>query len=103
MGIGIWSTGLLQDYDAAKSFKKPVFFFLGGSSDIAYGKRDYKNISAGIPKWKGNLNVGHGGTYNDANGGRLGKIGASWVQWSMRGNTTASAYMTGQGATSDGG
>lgn len=36
MGIGIWSSGLLSNYDAAKSFKKPVFFFLGGSSDIAY-------------------------------------------------------------------
>jgi dienelactone hydrolase len=34
--IGIWSSGLLTNYTAAKSFNKPVFFFLGGSGDIAY-------------------------------------------------------------------
>jgi hypothetical protein len=34
--IGIWSSGLLNNQTAAQSFKKPVFFFLGGSSDIAY-------------------------------------------------------------------
>lgn len=34
--IGIWSSGLLTNYTAAKTFNKPVFFFLGGSGDIAY-------------------------------------------------------------------
>lgn len=44
MGIGIWSSGLLNNYDAAKSFKKPVFFFLGGSSDIAYANVGLKAV-----------------------------------------------------------
>lgn len=34
--IGIWSSGLLTNQTAAAQFKKPIFFFLGGSSDIAY-------------------------------------------------------------------
>jgi hypothetical protein len=102
--IGIWSSGLLTNYTAAQSFRKPVFFFLGGSGDIAYqnGERDYKAMPAGVPKWKGNLNVGHGGTYTEANGGKFGVIGAHWVQWIMRGNVSAAEYLTGSGARNDG-
>jgi len=102
--VGIWSSGLLSNYDAARSFRKPVFFFLGGPSDIAYqnGERDYSYMPAGVPKWKGNLNVGHGGTYGDYNGGKFGVIGGYWVQWMMRGNSSAAAYLTGNGARNDG-
>jgi hypothetical protein len=102
--IGIWSSGLLTNYTAAQSFRKPVFFFLGGSGDIAYqnGERDYAAMPEGVPKWKGNLNVGHGGTYTEANGGKFGVIGAHWVQWIMRGNVSAAEYLTGSGAKNDG-
>lgn len=41
MGIGIWSSGLLNNQTAAKSYTKPIFYFLGGSTDIAYA-----NVSA---------------------------------------------------------
>jgi len=34
--IGIFSSGLLTNYTAASTFKKPIFYVLGGSSDIAY-------------------------------------------------------------------
>jgi len=102
--IGIWSSGLLGDLDRARSFKKPVFFFLGGQSDIAFGngERDYNYMPGGTPKWKGNLNVGHGGTYHENNGGKFGTIGARWVQWVMRGNATASQYLNGDGAKNAG-
>jgi hypothetical protein len=102
--VGIWSSGLLTNYTAAQNFRKPVFFFLGGQSDIAYanGERDYAAMPAGVPKWKGNLNVGHGGTYTDVNGGKFGVIGSHWVEWTMRGNASAAEYLTGSGATNDG-
>lgn len=102
--IGIWSSGLLTNYTAAQHFEKPVFFFLGGSSDIAYqnGERDYAAMPAGVPKYKGNLPVGHGGTYTQPNGGKFGVMGGHWVDWILRGNTSASDYMTGSGAKSDG-
>lgn len=102
--IGIWSSGLLSGYDAARNFRKPVFFFMGGQSDIAYGngERDYNYMPAGTPKWKGNLNVGHGGTYHEFNGGKFGVIGARWVEWIMRGNATSGSYLTGDGARRDG-
>lgn len=103
-GVGIWNSGLLTNYTAAQSFRKPVFFFLGGSTDIAYqnGERDYAAMPAGVPKWKGNLNVGHGGTYTQPNGGKFGVAGSHWVQWVLRGNASASAFFTGNGASTDG-
>lgn len=112
--LGIWSSGD-RNRSAPATFKKPVFYFAGGPSDGASGgvsldipgcnaadeaqaERDYKAMPAGIPKWKGQLPVGHGGTYTQANGGKFGIIGSRWVQWIMRGNTTASQYLTGSGA-----
>ncbi|KAF1954593.1 hypothetical protein CC80DRAFT_567170 [Byssothecium circinans] len=102
--IGIWSSGLLTNQTAATQFKKPIFYFLGGPTDIAYanGERDYSNMPAGIPKWKGNLPVGHLGTYREKDGGKFGIIGARWVEWVMRGNATAAEYLTGAGAKNDG-
>ena len=34
--IGIWNSGFLTNQTAAAAINKPVFYFLGGSSDIAY-------------------------------------------------------------------
>lgn len=55
----------------------------------------YRNMAAGVPVWKGNLPVGHGGTLGDANGGRFGKAIPSWVLWTMKGDTNAAKYFTG--------
>jgi len=111
--IGIISSGLLTNYTAANNWMKPVLFVLGGSSDIAYpnvsdssscllvvmltdtkGERDYQNIPAGVPTWKGNINVGHGGTLGDANGGRFGKAILNWMLWTLKGDTNAATYFT---------
>lgn len=103
-GVGIWNSGLLTNYTAARHFGKPVFFFLGGPGDIAYqnGERDYAAMPAGVPKWKGNLDVGHGGTYTDRDGGRFGVAAAHWVRWLLRGDGSAAAYFTAGGAQRDG-
>jgi len=61
------------------------------------GERDYKALPATTPKWKGNLNVGHMGTFNQANGGKFGVAAANWAKWVLRGNTTAAAYFTDAG------
>ncbi|KAL2180443.1 uncharacterized protein P884DRAFT_297120 [Thermothelomyces heterothallicus CBS 202.75] len=51
--IGIWSSGLPDNHTAANDFTKPVFFFLGGPSDIAYGngERDYARFSQTSRRW----------------------------------------------------
>ncbi|KAL2072919.1 hypothetical protein VTL71DRAFT_10243 [Oculimacula yallundae] len=102
--LGIWSSGLLTNYTAAGAIKKPVFYFMGGSGDMAYAnaERDYKALPAGVPKWKGNLNVGHGGTYTQTNGGKFGIAGGYWLDWLLRGDTSAASYFTGAGAKNDG-
>jgi hypothetical protein len=110
--IGVISSGLLQNTDAAKSWRKPVLFVLGGNGDIAFanvsciphaqskywlspqGERDYNNMPNGVPTWKGNINVGHGGTLGDANGGRFGKAILNWMLWTMKNDTNAANYFT---------
>lgn len=39
--IGIFSSGLLTNYSAASTFTKPVWYFQGGSGDIAYQNVSY--------------------------------------------------------------
>lgn len=34
--LGIYDSGYLNDTDRAMTITKPVFYFLGGSSDVAY-------------------------------------------------------------------
>ncbi|EMD65577.1 hypothetical protein GGP41_010450 [Bipolaris sorokiniana] len=101
--VGIISSGLLSNTDAAKSWKKPVLFVLGGTGDIAYqnGERDYRNLPAGTPSWKGNIPVGHGGTLGDANGGKFGRAILNWAKWTLKGDQTAAQWFR-NGYQSDG-
>ncbi|KAI1810683.1 hypothetical protein GGS20DRAFT_162918 [Poronia punctata] len=101
--IGIFSSGLLENQTAAQTFDKPILYCLGGTGDIAYenGERDFHALPDGTPSWKGNLNVGHGGTLFDANGGLFGKAGLNWLEWIFRGSEDAASYLNG-GYQSDG-
>ncbi|CAO2655433.1 Nn.00g104970.m01.CDS01 [Neocucurbitaria sp. VM-36] len=105
--IGIFNSGQLDaaaSNNVAGNLTKPVFYFLGGSSDIAYanGERDYAALPVGTPSWKGNLNVGHRGTYNDTNGGKFAIGATKYFDWVLRGNTTAGQYFLNGNAESDG-
>lgn len=65
--VGIFNSGLLNEKDTPllQNITEPVAYFLGGPTDIAYknGERDYGNLGDSLPAWKGNLDVGHMGTY----------------------------------------
>ncbi|KAL8349277.1 hypothetical protein RB601_001936 [Gaeumannomyces tritici] len=102
--LGIFNSGLLQNTGAVATIRKPVFYFMGGTSDIAYqnAERDYKGLPAGTPSWKGNLPVGHGGTYNQANGGKFGKAAVHWLNWVLKGDATSGAYFKTSAAAADG-
>ena len=43
----------------------------------------------------GNLNVGHGGTYDQANGGEFGRVAVLYLKWRLKGDTTAGANFAG--------
>ena len=76
--------------DDLKAFHAPVAYIIGGPSDIAYAasEDDFKLIR-GVPVFNANLNVGHAGTYHQPNGGWFAEVGASWLDWQLKGDKQA--------------
>jgi hypothetical protein len=74
----------------------PIAYFIGGPSDIAYpnAEDDFKRISH-VPVFKGNLNVGHGGTFRDPGAGWFGEVGVAWLQWQLKGDVNSAKYFQG--------
>ncbi len=80
----------------AMSVGPPMAYFIGGPTDIAFANAedDFKRIQ-GIPVFKGDLNVGHGGTYQQPNGGWFGEVGAAWLKWRLKGDKAAGKLFDG--------
>ncbi|MDY7089938.1 MAG: cellulose binding domain-containing protein [Actinomycetota bacterium] len=95
----IFSSGLLNDADdyQLRRLTKPIAYFIGGPSDIAYPNAidDWGKLPAGLPAFMGNLNVGHGGTYDQVNGGEFGRVAVLYLKWRLKGDTTAGANFVG--------
>ncbi|MEU8211515.1 cellulose binding domain-containing protein [Micromonospora sp. NPDC049044] len=96
---GIFSSGLLNDADdyQLRRLTKPIAYFIGGPSDIAYPNAidDWGKLPASLPAFMGNLNVGHGGTYDQTNGGEFGRVAGLYLKWRLKGDTTAGANFVG--------
>jgi len=93
--VGIWNSGLFEDEGNAKIYAGihgSVIIVTGGESDIAYanGKRDFEVMPPRIPVFYGvHPSVGHGGTYNQDNGGPFGVVAVAWLNWQLQGDTSA--------------
>ncbi|WP_208798116.1 cellulose binding domain-containing protein [Microbispora triticiradicis] len=76
---------------------KPIAYFIGGPSDIAYPNAidDWGKLPAGLPAFMGNLNVGHGGTYTQTNGGEFGRVAVLYLKWRLKNDTTAGTNFVG--------
>lgn len=74
----------------------PVAYVLGGPSDIAYpnGMDDFERIDH-VPVMAASLDVGHGGTLNRAAGGEWALVGAAWLDWQLKQDSTAGHFFTG--------
>jgi hypothetical protein len=74
----------------------PTAYFIGGSTDIAYvnAEDDFKRIEK-VPVFKGNIKVGHGGTFRDAGAGWFGEVGVAWLKWQLQGDQAAAKYFVG--------
>ena len=86
------------------SFQTPVLFLQGGTSDMAYenGKRDYNAIKTGaVPAMFVSINVGHGGTLGDDNGGLFGRVTLAWLNWWLKDDLSATGkgYLVGSTCT----
>lgn len=96
---GIYSSGLLNDANdyQLRRLTKPIAYFIGGPSDIAYPNAmdDWGKLPSGLPAFMGNLNVGHGGTYDQTNGGEFGRVTVLYLKWRLKGDTTAGTAFVG--------
>ncbi len=82
--------------DILQKLHSPVIYINGGEKDIAYanGMDDFAKID-GVPVAMANFDVGHGGTYNQPNGGEFGKVAVAWLQWKLKGDETAGKMFVG--------
>jgi hypothetical protein len=82
--------------DKLKTLHTPVLYILGGPKDIAYGNGmdDFHRIDH-VPVAVANTDVGHGGTYNEPNGGRAAQVAVAWLEWQLRGDAQAKQWFVG--------
>lgn len=75
----------------------PTLYILGGPTDIAYanGMDDVEKIHH-VPVYVGNLDVGHGGTYWQPNGGKAAAAVVAWLDWQLRDDATAAKMFMGE-------
>jgi hypothetical protein len=81
---------------ALQKLHTPIIYILGGPSDIAYpnGMDDFKNITS-VPAFVANLDVGHGGTFMEPNGGLEASVAVSWLDWQLKGDRIAAQRFVG--------
>lgn len=82
--------------DALQKLHTPVIYIIGGEKDIAYPQAidDFAKIDK-VPVAMANFDVGHGGTYNQPNGGEFGKVAVAWLQWQLKKDETAGKMFSG--------
>ena len=90
-------TGFSVAKEELRNIHSPVLYILGGESDVAYpnGMDDFARIDH-VPVAVANLDVGHGGTFREQNGGRVGKVTVQWLEWQLRGDEAASRWFIGE-------
>ncbi len=77
----------------------PVAYFIGGESDIAYdnAEEDWQALQAlELIAINANLDVGHGATYSQTNGGKFAIGPLAWLQWQLRDDPSARAMFVGE-------
>lgn len=62
---------------------------------------DYKNLPASTPALKGEIEVGHIGTYYQKYGGKMGKAAVAYFSWMMKGDLEAKKMFCSPAANSD--
>lgn len=103
--VGIWNSGLVTpDQKIYDGIHSPVIIVTGNDTDVAYanGKRDFETMPANVPVFYAvHAPVGHGGTYNQDNGGSFGPMAVAWLKWQLQGDkgVTGRGYFVGESCT----
>jgi hypothetical protein len=92
--VGIWNSGMFdpKDQKILDGIHSSVIIITGGDSDIAHdnGKKDFEVMPPRVPIFYGVFpSVGHGGTYNQDNGGPFGQVAVAWLKWQLQGDNSA--------------
>jgi dienelactone hydrolase len=77
----------------------PIAYFIGGETDIAYANAelDWEQLQdADIVAISANMDVGHGATYNQPNGGPFVSGPLAWLQWQLKGDSVAQTQFVGE-------
>lgn len=82
--------------EALDALHTPVIYIMGGEPDIAYGNGmdDFQRIQD-VPVAVANLPVGHEGTFDEPNGGAAARVATAWLEWQLRGDSTAARQFIG--------
>ena len=77
---------------SAKSLKNlhgPILYLVGGTTDVAWAnaQMDYKAIKRVPVVLADNTKSGHGGTYEQPNGGDNSRMVRAWLDWQLKGKT----------------
>ena len=89
-------SGVVIAKEKLKTLHSPIAYFIGGPTDIAYENAvdDFARIDK-VPAMIANMDVGHGGTYRQANGGKFAPVGTAWLDWRLKGDAKAAAMFVG--------
>lgn len=77
----------------------PIAYFIGGESDIAYAnsEMDWQELQQRkVPALNAQMDVGHGATYNQPNGGAFVTGPLAWLQWQLKGDAKGRAMFVGE-------
>jgi len=92
--------GMELEKAALAKLQAPIIYILGGPTDIAYvnGTDDYARIGQ-VPIAMANLDVGHGGSFFEPNGGKAAQVAVAWLNWRLKGDAAGAAWFAGADCT----
>jgi dienelactone hydrolase len=108
--VGNWSGGLFVTppngaagmvenvgKEQLEKLHSPIFYISGDSTDIAYENvnDDFRRITKVTAFRAYKDGVGHGGTYNQPNGGEFGKVAVTLLEWQLKGDEEAGKMFLG--------
>ncbi|WP_246205063.1 hypothetical protein [Altericroceibacterium indicum] len=89
--------GLTVNKSELSALHAPILYILGGSKDVAFqnGSDDFKRIDK-VPAALASIDVGHGGTFHQSNGGKVAQVSVAWLNWQLRGDKAAAKMFVGK-------
>jgi len=88
--------GMTVDKSLLLKLHTPILYILGGPDDVAFpnGSDDFDKIDH-VPAVLASINVGHGGTFREPNGGAAARVAVDWLAWQLRGDAAAARRFSG--------